>query len=46
MFGYLATLNHQSFFYAVLLTRHDINEQDPNRPIRFQFEAEWAQGEP
>lgn len=46
MFGYLAILNQQSFFNAVVLTRHDINEQDPNRPIRFQFEAEWIQGAP
>jgi Tfp pilus assembly protein PilN len=46
MFAYLASLNRQAFFNAVVLTRHDINEQDPNRPIRFQFEAEWIQGAP
>jgi Tfp pilus assembly protein PilN len=43
MIGYVEELKKQSFFSSVLLTRHEINEQDPNKPIRFQFEAEWRE---
>lgn len=42
MIGYVEALKEQEMFAAVTLTRHEINEQDPNRPIRFQIEAEWS----
>lgn len=42
MIGYLELLKKQPLFVSVLLTKHEINEQDPNRPVRFQFEAGWA----
>jgi Tfp pilus assembly protein PilN len=42
MLAYIEQLKQQSFFTAVMLTRHEVNEQDPNKPIRFQFEAQWA----
>ena len=42
MIGYVEALKEQEMFSAVTLTRHEINEQDPNRPIRFQIEAEWS----
>jgi len=39
MIAYVEHLKEQPFFADVLLTKHEINEQDPNRPFRFQFEA-------
>ena len=42
MVGYVAKLGQQELFTEVTLTRHEINEQDPNRPIRFQVEAHWS----
>jgi Tfp pilus assembly protein PilN len=42
MIGYVEELKKQELFAAVALTRHEINEQDPVRPIRFQIEAEWS----
>ena len=41
MIAYVARLQDVDWFNAVLLTRHEINEQDPNRPIRFQIDAQW-----
>lgn len=45
MIAYIEQLKQQPFFDAVVLTRHETNEQDPNKPLRFQFEAYWSQGE-
>ncbi|SFI21985.1 Tfp pilus assembly protein PilN [Collimonas sp. OK307] len=42
MIAYIENLKRQAFFAEVVLTRHEINEQDPDRPLRFQFEAIWA----
>lgn len=42
MVGYVEQLGRQELFRDVLLTRHEINEQDPVRPIRFQIEAAWG----
>jgi Tfp pilus assembly protein PilN len=41
MVAYVETLKRQPFFRLVFLTRHEVNAQDPNRPLRFQFEAQW-----
>lgn len=41
MADYLKKLRHVGLFDSVVLNRHEINEQDPNRPLRFQFEAHW-----
>jgi Tfp pilus assembly protein PilN len=41
MIAYVEQLKKQALFSTVLLTRHEINEQDPNKPLRFQFEAQW-----
>ncbi|SDH37003.1 MULTISPECIES: hypothetical protein [unclassified Duganella] len=41
MVAYVEALKEQESFSDVLLTRHEINEQDPNRPLRFQLEATW-----
>ncbi len=41
MIAYVEALKEQELFTGVALTRHEINELDPNKPIRFQLEAEW-----
>ena len=42
MFAYVEQLKAQELFSAVVLTRHEINDQDANRPIRFQLDAVWS----
>jgi Tfp pilus assembly protein PilN len=42
MLAYISRLGEQPFFSSVQLTRHELNEHDPNKPIRFQFTAEWG----
>ncbi len=42
MIAYVEKLKEQELFAGVALTRHEINEQDPARPIRFQIEAQWT----
>jgi len=42
MLAYLEQLQKQQGFGAVTLVRHEIGEQDPNRPIRFQIDAQWG----
>lgn len=41
MVAYIEALKEQESFSGVLLSRHEINEQDPNRPLRFQLEVTW-----
>jgi Tfp pilus assembly protein PilN len=41
MLAYVERLQREDWFADVALTRHEINEQDPNRPIRFQLDAQW-----
>ncbi|WP_229259777.1 hypothetical protein [Duganella aquatilis] len=41
MVAYVEGLKEQESFTSVMLSRHEINEQDPNRPLRFQLEATW-----
>lgn len=41
MVGYVQVLKQQEFFSGAALVRHEIEEQDPNKPIRFQVEAQW-----
>ena len=43
MVGYIAGLKQQRLFENVVLTKHETNDQDPNRPLRFQFEAVWIE---
>lgn len=42
MVGYIELLKQQEFFRSAALARHEIGDQDPNRPIRFQVEAQWG----
>ncbi|MFC5462372.1 PilN domain-containing protein [Massilia niabensis] len=41
MLAYVERVQDLEWFANVALTRHEINEQDPNRPIRFQLDAQW-----
>lgn len=41
MIAYIERLKKHDFFVAVILNKHEINDQDANRPYRFQFEAQW-----
>lgn len=41
MVAYVAQLKQQAMFTNVMLVRHEMNEQDPHRPLRFQVEAVW-----
>ena len=45
MTAYLKKLRQAGLFESVILTRHEVNEQDSNRPLRFQFEARWQQAQ-
>lgn len=42
MLAYVARMQEQRWFGTVLLSRHEIAEQDPNRPLRFQLIAQWG----
>lgn len=42
MIAYIEQLKQQELFGTVALVRHEINELDPNRPIRFQVDAQWS----
>jgi len=41
MVAYIEQLKQEEFFAGAGLVRHEINAGDPNRPIRFQIEAQW-----
>ena len=42
MLGYVRQLDRQAILRGATLMRHEINEQDPNNPIRFQIDAMWG----
>jgi Tfp pilus assembly protein PilN len=46
MLDFITHLKKQTFFDQVNLSKHEINEQDPNKPLRFQFEARWIGSAP
>ncbi len=46
MIAYIEQLKKQEFLERVILARHEINEQDPHKPMRFQFEAQWKEARP
>ncbi|NHZ79020.1 hypothetical protein F2P44_06980 [Massilia sp. CCM 8695] len=41
MMNYVAYLNEQALFTSVYLVKHELNGAAPNRPYRFQLEAQW-----
>jgi Tfp pilus assembly protein PilN len=42
MLAYVAALGQGKLFGAVTLVRHEVLEQDPNRPLRFQIDGAWG----
>lgn len=46
MIAYIEKLKKQPLFLNVNLIRHEVNEQDPYKPLRFQFEAQWKVATP
>lgn len=46
MLAFIERMKQQPLFSRVTLTRHEMNEQDQNRPVRFEYEARWAGGQP
>lgn len=42
MLAYVAKMEEQGWFGAVALVRHEVAEQEPNRPLRFQISAQWG----
>jgi hypothetical protein len=42
MIAYVEQLKGQQLFGDVVLLRHEINELDPNRPLRFEVDASWS----
>jgi len=42
MLAYVSRMQAEEGFSSVVLTRHEVMEQDPNRPLRFQISAEWS----
>ena len=42
MLAYLGRMQAEEGFSSVVLTRHEVMEQDPNRPLRFQISAQWG----
>jgi hypothetical protein len=43
MIGYVERMKAQDWFANVTLTRHEIDDQDQNHPVRFQLDAQWRQ---
>jgi Tfp pilus assembly protein PilN len=43
MLDYVEEMKRQSFLDDVLLVRHEINDKDANRPLRFQLELHWRE---
>lgn len=41
MLDFVKKLGKKELFQAVVLTRHEINESDRNKPYRFTLEAQW-----
>lgn len=42
MLAYVASMEEQGWFASSALVRHEIAEQEPNRPLRFQVSAQWG----
>lgn len=42
MLDYVAALGRAELFGSATLVRHEVLEQDPNRPLRFQLDAGWG----
>ena len=43
MLAYITRLKQQPFIGNVILTRHEVNDQDSERLLRFEIVAEWTE---
>jgi hypothetical protein len=41
MIAYIERLKKVDLFVHVDLIKHEVSEQDPYKPLRFEFEAKW-----
>jgi hypothetical protein len=41
--NYIARLNRQSALGSVVLSKHEVNIEDVNKPVKFEFEAIWVE---
>jgi len=46
MLGFMRQLRTEPFFVSAVLTSHQVNAQDPNRPLRFEVKLRWTQDKP
>lgn len=46
MIAYLELLKKQPLFVNVMLIKHEVTLQDPYKPLRFEFEAQWQAAAP
>jgi Tfp pilus assembly protein PilN len=42
MLAYITRLQAEEWFTGVALMRHEVMDQDPNRPLRFQVSVQWG----
>jgi Tfp pilus assembly protein PilN len=42
MLAYVEQLKQQPFFVGAVLVKHEVAEQDPARPLRFQIDVQWT----
>ena len=42
MLAYVARLQAEDWFTSVVLMRHEVMQEDPNRPLRFQVSVQWG----
>ena len=43
MIRYVERLKSQHLFGAIVITSHQVNDQNPNKPMRFEFAATWKE---
>jgi Tfp pilus assembly protein PilN len=43
MLNYVRKLSEQKVFHGVYLTEHKMDDQNPDKPIRFTLEASWVE---
>ena len=46
MIAYIELLKKQPLFVSVILLKHEVGVQDPYKPLRFEFEAQWQGAAP
>jgi Tfp pilus assembly protein PilN len=46
MLGFMRQLRAEPFFVSAVLSSHQVNAQDPNKPLRFEVNLRWAQAAP